>query len=79
MMRNAHSFTVANRTFGGRIPLNATKSNYVISTWQSSDFKFRNFFFATFIIPFTFEEKPDGTLMLFRHSNMLSFSSLLRV
>jgi hypothetical protein len=78
-LRNAHSFTVARRTFGGRISLNATGSNYVMSTWQSWDFKFGNFFFGTFIIPFIFEENPDGTLMLDRQSNMLSFSSLLRV
>jgi hypothetical protein len=79
VLRNAHSFTVTNRTFGGRIPLNATRSNCIISTWQSWDFKFRNFLSSTFIIPFTFEEKSDGTLMLFRHSNMLSFFYLLRV
>ena len=67
---------VTERTFGGGIPLNTTGSNYVMSTWQSRDFKFRNFFSSTFIIPFIFEENPDGTLMLARHSNMLSFSSL---
>jgi hypothetical protein len=78
-LRNAHGFMVVNHTFGGRIPLNITESNCVISTWQSWDFKFRNFFSATFIIPFTFEERLGGTLMLFRHSNMLSFTSLLRV
>ena len=78
-LRNAHSFMVANHTFGGRIPLNAIGSNCVISTCQSREFKFRNLFSTTFIIPFTFEAKPDGTLMLLRHSNMLYFSSLLRV
>ena len=51
----------------------------VPDNWQSWDFKFRNFFSSTFIIPFIFEENPDSTLMLARHSNMLSFSSLLRV
>ena len=70
---------VARRTFGGRIPLSATGSNCVMSTWQSWDFRFWNFFSDTFIIPFIFEENPDGTFMLFRHSNMLSFSSLVRV
>ena len=34
---------------------------------------------AHLLYPFIFEENPDGTLMLARHSNMLSFSSLLRV
>jgi hypothetical protein len=32
-----------------------------------------------FIIPFIFDEYPDGTFILFRQSNIMSFSSLLRV
>ena len=72
-LRNAHSFTVANRTLGGRIPLNATGSNCIISTWQSWDFKFRNFFSGTFIIPFIFEEMVPWCLL----GNQTCFSSLL--
>ena len=43
-LRNAHSFTMANQTFSGRSPLNATGSSCVIITWQSWDFRFWNFF-----------------------------------
>jgi hypothetical protein len=39
-LRNAHSFTIGTRTFFGRMPLNATRSKCVISTWQSWDFRF---------------------------------------
>jgi len=32
-LRNAHNFTVARRTCGGRIPLRARGSSCLISTW----------------------------------------------
>ena len=53
-LRNAHSWTMDTRTFFGRSPRNATGSSWVISTWQSWDFRFWNFFSAIFIIPFIF-------------------------
>ena len=77
-LRNAHSFTMGTRTFSGRSPINATGSNCVIITWQSWDFRFWNFFSAIFIIPFIFNEKPAGTLILLRHSKKISFSALVR-
>ena len=69
-LRNAHSFTMGTRTLSGRSPLNAIRSICVIITWQSWDFRFWNSFSAIFIIPFIFDEKPDGTLILLRHSNI---------
>ena len=77
-LRNAHSFTMANRTFYRRSPLNATRSSCVIITWQSWDFRFWNFFSAIFIILFIFDEKPDETFILSRHSKNISFSYLVR-
>lgn len=59
-LRNAHIFTVANRTLSSRIPLSATRSNCIISMWQPWCFRYKNFLSATFIVPFTFEEKPIG-------------------
>jgi hypothetical protein len=78
-LRKAHTFTMVNQTFSSRISRNATRRSWVKSTWQSWDFSFVNFFSSIFRIPFIFEEYPDGTLILLKHSNMLSFSSLLRV
>src|SRR6185436_16887700 len=50
-----------------------------ISTWQSWDLRFVNFFSAKFKIPFILDEYLDGTLILLKQSNMVSFSSLLIV
>jgi hypothetical protein len=55
-LRNAQSFTSANRTFSGRTPLNATGSNYVINMWQSWAFRFVNFLSFILIIPFIFDD-----------------------
>jgi len=70
---------MVNRTFSGKIPHSTSVRSIVISTWQSSDFRFVNFFFAKFRISFILDDYPDGTLILLKHSNMLSNSSLLRV
>ena len=50
----------------------------VVSSARGSHgtFKFWNLFSSIFIIPFIFEENPDGTLILLRQSNLFSFSSL---
>jgi hypothetical protein len=74
-LRKTHSITIVNLTFSGRIPLSATRSNCVIRTWQSWDFKFVNFFSFIFILPCIFEEYPDGTFILFKQSNMLLTNS----
>jgi hypothetical protein len=47
--------------------------------WQSWDLRFVNFFSFIFILSYIFQEYPEGTFILFKQSNMLSFSSLLRV
>src|SRR6185436_18705980 len=46
---------------------------------RSWDLRFVNFFSAKFKIPFILDEYPDGTFILLKQSNMVSFSSLLRV
>ena len=78
-LRKAHSFMMVNRTFSGRIPCSTMGRSSVICTRQSWDFRFVNFFSYKFRISFTYDEYSDGTLTLLKHSNMLSFSSLLRV
>jgi hypothetical protein len=78
-LRNAQSFTSTNRTFSGRTPLNATGSNYVINMWKLWAFRFVSLLSFILIIPFILDKQPDGTFIPFRQSNMMSFSSLLRV
>ena len=74
-MRKAHSFTMVNRMLSGRIPRSTTGRNSVISTWQSWDLRFVNFFSVKFKIPFILDEYSDGTFILFKQSNMSSFCS----
>ena len=75
VLRKAHSFMIIARTLAGRIPLSATRINYVIKTWQSWDFTCANFFSFRFSSLFIFEEYPwwdldtvqtvEDTLLLF--------------
>src|SRR6185312_833478 len=62
----AHIFPMVNRMLSGRIPRSTTGRSSVISTWQSWDLRFVNFFSAKFKIPFILDEYPDGTFILLK-------------
>ena len=68
---------MANRSFFGRNP--SVQPEAVASKSRGSHETLGSgiFFSAIFIIPFIFDEKPDGTLILSRHSKKIFFSALV--